>query len=41
MKTKFMPAKEAIKITEDAERNRKQIAKEKAVQILEDFDFNE
>ena len=36
----FIPAKDAIKMTEDAERNRKQIAKEKAMQILEEFNFN-
>ena len=41
MKVKFMTAKYAIKITEDAERNRKKIAQKKAIQILEDFDFNE
>ena len=35
IRTPFIPAKDAIKMTEDAERNRKQIAKEKAMQILE------
>lgn len=41
MKSKFIPAKEIIKITEDAERDRKKIAKEKAIKALEDFNFNE
>ena len=34
MKTKFIHAKDVIKMTEDAERNPKQIAKENAMQIL-------
>lgn len=40
MVRKFMPAAEAIKITEEHERNSKEAAKEKAVQVLEEFEFD-
>lgn len=41
MKMKFIPAKDVIKMTEDAERNRKEVAREKAIKALEEFSFNE
>ena len=41
MRGKFIPAKEVIKITEEAEKNCKETAKAKALQILEEFDFNQ
>lgn len=41
MRMPFIPAKDIIKLTESAERDRKKIAKEKAIQILEEFNFNE
>lgn len=41
MRTKFIPAKDVIKITEEAERDHKKNAKEKAIKILEEFNFNE
>lgn len=41
MRGKFIPAKEVIKMTEEAEKNCKETAKAKAMQILEEFNFNE
>ena len=41
MRRTFIPAKEVIKMTEDAEKNSKEIAKAKAMQALEEFNFNE
>ena len=41
MKRTFIPAKEVIKMTEDAEKNSKEIARAKAMQALEEFNFNE
>lgn len=41
MRMNFIPAKDVIKITEEAERDHKKNAKEKAIRILEEFNFNE
>lgn len=41
MKRTFIPAHEAVKMTEEAEKNYKEDAKAKAWQILEEFNFNE
>ena len=41
MRMNFIPAKDVIKMTEDAERNRKEIAKKKAIKALKEFGFNE
>lgn len=41
MKRTFIPAKEVIKMTEEAEKNCKETAKAKALQILEEFNFNQ
>lgn len=39
--SKFISAADVIKMTEDAERDRKKDARKKAIQFLEDFGFNE
>lgn len=41
MERTFIPAHEAVKMTEEAEKNYKENAKVKAWQILEEFNFNE
>lgn len=41
MERKFISANEAINITKETEKNCKETAKAKAMQILEEFDFNQ
>ena len=41
MKKTFIPVKEVIKMTEEAEKNYKETARAKALQILGEFNFNE